>query len=123
MSKYGPKIYALRKPKKMLSDFLDVFYNLQIAQNINITKKYLFRSSIINVFSFFFDLLEQIGNCHMYFSTCSFSSNLFLHISFYFQCFPSLLCMQMTLNIILEGYTSYSIIWNHIKSYLNHLQK
>ena len=42
MSKVGPNIYALRKPQKMLSDFLDVFYNLQIAQNINITKKCLF---------------------------------------------------------------------------------
>ena len=29
--------------------------------------------------------------------------------------------LGMTLNIIFEGYASYSIIWNHIKGYLNHI--
>ena len=47
----------------------------------------------------------------------------FVSISMYLACFKGLVCMGMTLNIIFEGYTSYSIIWNHIKSYLNHIQK
>ena len=31
--------------------------------------------------------------------------------------------MGITLNIIFEGYTSYSIMWNDIKGYLNQIQK
>ena len=38
-------------------------------------------------------------------------------------CLHGLLCMEVTLNIIFEGYTSYSIMYNHIQSYLNHIQK
>ena len=44
-------------------------------------------------------------------------------ISMYSAFFKGLVCMGMPLNIIFKGYTSYSIIWNHIQSYLNHIQK
>ena len=46
----------------------------------------------------------------------------FVSICMFFVCFNGLVCMQMALNFNFEGYTSYSIIWNHIKSYLNHVQ-
>ena len=48
--------------------------------------------------------------------------DVFVSISLYLACFKSLVCMGMTLNIIFEGYTSDSIIWNHIQGYLNHIQ-
>ena len=41
----------------------------------------------------------------------------------YLVCFKGLVCMGMTLNIILAGYTSDAIVWNQVESLPESFQK